>query len=1412
MIKILTTYFKRRRTFFFWSALTLGMLFFSCITSFYFKEYENKNSQTDVHNAEVLFDLNDIPILKIKDIGKQYHPAWISMYALAYAGIDDPLNIRDENKFRKCIDWLSKNLKEKENGIYTWEYHFDSTYNDISIKAPWSSAFAQATGIQALIAAYKQLGKTEYLDLAKNAAKILFVPLEKGGFLFQKENDIWFEEIPVPIDNPGHILNGHMRVLLALKELADVTQDSEIESYFKRGMDTLYRWLPLFDSGYWFRYDLNPKKSELLFRFANPYGFENFPLAISKITLRDPITKEEVVLNVGREGDNSGESRIAGIHWGQPEQVAGRLSRRLVPVALDNQLDKMAAPHSYFYLPLPSMWKDNLRNDWFELTIDYYDETAANITIQQRSIAPGQTFKDIRDGDLHLTGAGHWRQWNIPLRPSDLGFWVGESYADKHAEYLKQLAQYDARFLTWTQLARMYCNVGSQKRSHYQEINHALPELPKQLPMLPIYSLDKNGIVTQNQATEKTFFLPDGSYDPTSDSGIPRYTPFGIALQLIQGSGITPKGIEKSNVKNENALLWLLEPNNQKIVENSTTYTFDFTNVYNNVITQAPWASAFSQAYVLKALQFAAENKMAQTEVIFDLINRVANSYQILVDAGGVATVSHDRYRFFEEVPNATHVLNAHLISISELISTSRYLNRSDLYDLAWEGIISLREKLHQFDSGYWFRYDLNPKKELLFQIDWVEGESSVLIERIELQDPVSETKAVIDVGSSMAFAGSSHISGIDWQTEQIVDDHKVRGFQNGYSIRDKPVPGGMLHNVFFVSMLPNHYISDYFNIPIHQLTIHYKDISPGRFVVNVQAIHEGNFTSFVPLRAGVINTIGDGQWKTARIAIRPQDLGWYVGPDYQKYEVEQLQRIAHFTNDWFFYQYAQRHQDFLKAQLNNKNIVQLRTQYEIDSPVSLNICDSSPTYPGYDFNNALTDDPSKNYVAGIEGDKIAYVDLELDKPKRLSEVFIKWENASNYARKVRIIMLEDKNDHNEVELLVVNNNKGSESHFELNDSKHVKKLRIEFSDFAGQPRLLLRKIQIFSVKNIENKKTSDLLNNPFLSAEDKNNPLHPFRLPVTMKTKILSDHLSIGAKSDHEKIVNFMSYIAQFRIGYASSASPEDTIMEQIGSCGTFTNTLLALAAGQGMQGRIINLHNYPKNYGHTVAEILFDGKWHLYDPTFAAFYTLNKKSDTLPLSFAEIREGYKKKPNTIKLVSNVYRKGFEFFTGKDIFLKANPAGLIGANHVMIFPNELNLSTHSKVEKNEMGLRFQGSDYIGVANINQHQNWILNGLLPGHTYNFVIYPDFLGGDISLENRKFLISIKLKGGILESEASHTFDFSMAIKPLIIKFIADKPQVTLNISHPYRGPEHRYVQVKQYELKEAQCEEQQKCAA
>lgn len=1014
-----------------------------------FASASSSSAQTDVDRAQHLVDADGIPFLSINNVGKQRHPAWIALYALAYAGrevYDERLaGLEDDLRFQACIDWLENNLRQDKHGQWVWQYHFDSTYNDISIKAPWSSAFAQATGIQALLVAYERTGESRYIDLAKKAAQPLFTPLHAGGFLFEAGADIWFEEIPEPIENPGHILNGHMRVLLALADLHEATNDETAATWLQRGTDTLHRWLPKFDTGYWLRYDLNPRKEDLLFRFANPYGFPAHALAIDKITLRDPVSKTEVSVDVGSEMDATGAARIAGTHWGQIEEVAGRSARKLIPAALDDKPDEMRAPHTYFYVSLPGEWKDNLRDQWYELIIEYYDDIAANVTIQQHSIAPGQTFRDMRDGDLHLTGSGHWRKWIIPVRPSDLGYWVGATYADKHSTYLKKLSEKDSRLVAWADVARAYLSMGSQIVDG-QLVAPSAITLPIQTPVQPIFDLDPNGVVRQFNSAN-------------AERG--EYHPFMIADQLLTKGDAIPFNAEmrfdRSQLYREPALAWLISPQNFRSTSGAAIYLYDFDNSYNDVSTKSPWPSSFGQSYAIRALTYALTNDIGKAEAVSSALRSAANAFQVPIEAGGIASTDRMASIWFEEVPNGTHVLNAHLVAIPELASAARALSDRHPRILADQGIKALRNRLHLFDTGYWLRYDQNPKKELLIQLDWIDGIASPLIDEVLIENPQTGRRILVDVGAQGDSEGGVRISGADWNTEQIIEGRTVRAFSDGYKIRSEAVAGGAQHNVFFALQLPDRSFSDAFDVPPHRLIIRYKDTSKGTFAVKTQAIHEGNRLTFVPLRGGVRNLQGDQQWKEAVFTIRPQDMGWYKGPDYQRYEVEQLQRIANLTNDWFFYQYADRHRDFLARQRDGVAAIVEKQDASNTLPITLRVLDASGTYPGHGFENSIDGDPNDDYTAGLENDT-NYVVVGLDREVPLAAIGLHWESEQNRADFVRVRELLPDGSIGRT-LGEGSPGPGQVVRMHLAPSHAVTRLRIDFGAFTGQGRILLRQI-----------------------------------------------------------------------------------------------------------------------------------------------------------------------------------------------------------------------------------------------------------------------------------------------------------------------------------------------------------------
>lgn len=1369
--------------------------------------------QTNVDQAKHMVNEQGVPQLSIDGVGMVTHPAWTALYALAYAGVEDydpNLGLKpDAQNFAATVKWLKNNLTQEKKkcqsvsleclaiwlkwrlgmdgeGLFVWQYHFDSTYNDVAIKAPWGSAFAQAVGIQALLAHWRQTGDQSSLDAAKRAAEPLFVPLSKGGFLFSSGQDIWFEEIPSSTSNPSHILNGHMRVLLALGELKDATGDARYQEWFSKGTDTLLRWLPSYDAGYWLRYDLNPRKEELLFRLANPYGFANPKVAIDRIVLRDPVSGKESVLDVGSENDATGALRIAGNDWGQIEQIDGHSVRRLRPVTGEREArgssGQMVAPYSYFYLKLPDEWKDNLRNKRLELVVEYLDEQPGNLEVQMRSIAPDSTsFRAIPDGELLLTGEGNWRKWRVPVRSKSLGYWVGMTYGRKHAEYLSKIASRDARFLSWKDISSAYVNAAQD--FSYVNVESASNVVPEQTPILPWYSMDANGVLLMHVLDRDE---PDGN-------GSPVYSPFIVATQAMEGAkmpgldlNFKKFNIDRGRVEKAPALEWLLDSRNQFDANGAVVYKFDFLNVYNDVVTPAPWQSSFGQTYVMKALLQSIDQVREEVDRIRKVLRLTLKAYSVDVDRGGLAHADHYGGLFFEEVPNRTHVLNAQLSAIPVIDGVAAKLDDAGGHELAGKGVVSLLENLNKFDTGYWLRYDLNPKKEIMFQLDWLKGNASPLIESIAFEAPQFAKQVVVNVGSEKSFVGSSRISGLEWSPVQTVEGRQVRPFANGYLLHQNTVKGGTRHNVYALMQLPEAKFSDYFDVQPHRLVIRFKDIAVGQFVVKVQSINEGNMLDFVPLRNAIITTTGDQQWKEAVVEVRPQDMGWYKGADYQVFEVGQLELVAKLTGDWFFEQYAQRQRYFLDAKAKGQAVIVQPAFKPLAVPVTPSILNASPTYDGFGFENALDGDPNDDYVASIENVALEYVSLKLNAPVLEGSLRLRWESHSNYAGNVRVVALDA---HGAVgqELAQVDLQNGKDVEVQLSSTQAFQLLRIEFSKFVGQPRLLLRQLELFS-KDADAGGQDD-----YLSVDSSLNPLRNFQLPITRNIKSLSDRLVGNIGGGHEKIIRLMNYAHDYQVGISKDISPDGIIKERVASCGNFTVLLLALASAQGLEGRVVNLYNYPKGFGHTVAEIFVDGKWRLYDPTFEGYYFYADDSERKAISFSEIVEGYSSGRSVEGYFAN-RRDGFDKFTGEAIYLHAQPKGVVGPSNPMLFPLYLDLKSRSIVKSEEFGSEFQGATFVGVADTNQNQSWVLTGLRAGETYSFSVRPRAVGGKLKASDEYFELV-----AIVNGERRTRKIFIKNPLPWGIKFVASGETQEIELRHDYAGDDFFYVSFSEFEV-------------
>ena len=119
-----------------------------------------------------------------------------------------------------------------------------------------------------------------------------------------------------------------------------------------------------------------------------------------------------------------------------------------------------------------------------------------------------------------------------------------------------------------------------------------------------------------------------------------------------------------------------------------------------------------------------------------------------------------------------------------------------------------------------------------------------------------------------------------------------------------------------------------------------------------------------------------------------------------------------------------------------------------------------TPTYPGYGFANALDGDPNDDYVAGIEGEKESVVEVTLEPHISPTELRIIWESKQNFAKSVKVYGVADETE-GPVLIGEAQTVDFPITRIPLRAKAKTKSVEIHFSQFSGQSRLLLRKLEI---------------------------------------------------------------------------------------------------------------------------------------------------------------------------------------------------------------------------------------------------------------------------------------------------------------------------------------------------------------
>jgi hypothetical protein len=200
------------------------------------------------------FDEQGIPLYDPSNmgLGKElcYHPTVIIQYALAcFEKIEQ--NQKYHHQFLSSAIWLENNTNEiGKTGMLGWSIPF--SIRTPQIEAPWFSALTQSQGISVLIRLYELEMREETLATLKLLVKPLITNITMGGMLYKDEKgNSFFEEA-----GNIHILNGCLTSLYGLQEFLSIERDEQLRKVCKDVQNTIEKWLPEFDTGYWSKYSI----------------------------------------------------------------------------------------------------------------------------------------------------------------------------------------------------------------------------------------------------------------------------------------------------------------------------------------------------------------------------------------------------------------------------------------------------------------------------------------------------------------------------------------------------------------------------------------------------------------------------------------------------------------------------------------------------------------------------------------------------------------------------------------------------------------------------------------------------------------------------------------------------------------------------------------------------------------------------------------------------------------------------------------------------------------------------------------------------------------------------------------------------------------------------------------------------
>lgn len=389
--------------------------------------------------------------------------------------------------------------------------------------------------------------------------------------------------------------------------------------------------------------------------------------------------------------------------------------------------------------------------------------------------------------------------------------------------------------------------------------------------------------------------------------------------------------------------------------------------------------------------------------------------------------------------------------------------------------------------------------------------------------------------------------------------------------------------------------------------------------------------------------------------------------------------------------------------------------------------------------------------LTGINGEKEQGFMAYLKKKQIIRNIELQFYSKSNYATDFKVEILVDGQWMTLEDIRGFAPMYGSRYYsVNLEEAKNIEGIKVLATAYEGQQRLLLSGINL-------------------------NSEAYAYPSINEVIQEIYSRYGNIEL-SCHQKCLLIMDWINKNIFTGITDTDPYITLKEKMGACGNKSSLMAAIAEGLGLNTRFINLYNYPRlGQGHSVVEIEWDGKWHLYDPFYCAYYVnnlndVNNRVDPQVASFEELRMN----PyiaDTQAVIMNIgetllatleYEDGKRdkggYYTSSGVYQYADPAGVVTADNPLNFPAVFD---------------FEGKNQICIG----YKNDSLMELSADPNNGIPMMMYFIGSthcnvshEYRLENLEQSVVYKLEIGILENSVE---EFHLFVDGEKVEILTDK---------------------------------------